>query len=67
MAAEQKPVRRPRSSKAGRPAEPTVAPARVRRRRKSAHARVIKDTTLFEAAQGPRILWARAKPKVRKR
>jgi len=67
MASEQKPVRRPRSPKAGRPVEPSVAPARVRRRQKTAHAAVIKDTTLFEAAHGPRILWARAKPKVKKR
>jgi hypothetical protein len=67
MTSEQKPVRRPRSAKAGRPVEPTVAPARVRRRQKTAHAAVTKDTTLFEAAQGPRILWGRAKPKVKKR
>lgn len=25
-----------------------------------------KDTTLFEAAEGPRVLWGRTKPKVKK-
>jgi hypothetical protein len=44
-----------------------VAPARVRRRQKTAHTAVRKDTTLFEAADGPRILWGRTKPKVKKR
>jgi hypothetical protein len=50
----------------GRPIEPSVAPPRVRRRRKTAHAAVKKDTTLFEAPEGPRILWGRTKPKVKK-
>jgi hypothetical protein len=47
--------------------EPSVAPTRVRRRRKTAHAAVVKDTTLFQATEGPRILWGRTKPKVKKR
>jgi len=42
-------------------------PARVRRRAKTAHGAVRKDTTLFEAAEGPRVLWGRTKPKVKKR
>ena len=55
-----------RSPKAGRPAEEVVMPARVRRRAKTAHGAVRKGTTLFEAARGPRVLWGRTKPKVKK-
>jgi hypothetical protein len=33
---------------------------------KTARTAVRKDTTLFEAAEGPRILWGRTKPKVKK-
>ena len=57
----------PRSPKAAHPPEEVVAPARVRRRAKTAHGAVRKDTTWFEAAEGPRVLWGRTKPKVKKR
>jgi hypothetical protein len=57
---------KPPSPRAGRAPEPPVAPARVRRRRKTARTAVRKDTTLFEASEGPRILWGRTKPKVKK-
>jgi hypothetical protein len=57
---------RPSSPKAGRSPGWPVAPARVRRRRKTARIAVRKDTTLFEASEGPRILWGRTKPKVKK-
>jgi hypothetical protein len=67
MATKKKPARTLRSPKAGRPPEDVVAPARVRRRQKTAHVAVRKDTTLFETADGPRILWGRTKPKVKKR
>lgn len=66
MASDRGPAKPPRSPKAGRPAERSVAPARVRRRQKTARTAVRKDTTLFEAAEGPRILWGRTKPKVKK-
>jgi hypothetical protein len=57
----------PRSSKAGRPpAEPRATPAVARRRKRAATA-VRKDTMILEAAQGPRVLWGRAKPQVKKR
>jgi hypothetical protein len=67
MAFRQRSVKPPRSPKAGQPPERSVAPARVRRRQKTAHTAVRKDTTLFEAAEGPRALWGRTKPKVKKR
>ena len=65
--AKKPPVRPTRSPKAGRPPEEAAAPARVRRRKTTAHGAVRKDTTLFEAADGPRVLWGRTKPKVKKR
>lgn len=61
------PMRAPRSAKAGRPPEEAAVPARVRRRRKTAHAAVEKDTTIAETDHGPRILWGRGKPKEKKR
>ena len=55
-----------RSPKAGRPPEATVAPPRVRRRQRTAHAAVRKDTMILQAAQGPRVIWGVTKPKVKK-
>jgi hypothetical protein len=31
-----------------------------------AHAAVRKDTRILQASQGPRILWGRSRPKVKK-
>jgi len=55
-----------RSSKAGRPPEVRVLAPRVARRMKSARAAFRKDTTIHQAAQGPRVLWGVTKPKVKK-
>jgi hypothetical protein len=55
-----------RSQKAGRPPEEAVAPPRVRRRRKTAHVAVKKDTMLLQAPQGPRVIWGVTKPKIKK-
>lgn len=55
-----------RSPKAGRPPEEAVAPPRVRRRQKTAHAAVKKDTMILQAPEGPRVLWGVTKPKVKK-
>jgi hypothetical protein len=41
-------------------------PPRVQRRRKTAHGAVRKDSMLLEASEGPRILWGRTKPKIKK-
>ncbi|HEY7653483.1 MAG TPA: hypothetical protein VIG07_11715 [Methylomirabilota bacterium] len=41
-------------------------PARVRRRQKSARAAFRKDTTIHQAAAGPRVVWAVTKPKIKK-
>jgi hypothetical protein len=41
-------------------------PARVRRRQKSARAAFRKDTTIHQAAEGPRAIWAASKPKIKK-
>jgi len=55
-----------RSPKAGRPPVPQAIPARVRRRQKSARTAFRKDTTIHQAAQGPRAIWAATKPKIKK-
>jgi hypothetical protein len=55
-----------RSRKAGRPPEEAVSSPRVRRRKKTAHAAVRKDTMLLQAGEGPRVLWGVTKPKVKK-
>jgi hypothetical protein len=55
-----------RSRKAGRPPELRAVPARVRRRQKSARAAFRKDTTIHQAAEGPRVVWAVTKPKIKK-
>ena len=55
-----------RSRKAGRPPEEFPAPPRVRRRQRAAHAAFRKDTTIHQAAAGPRVLWGVTKPKVKK-
>jgi len=41
--------------------------AQARRRQKTAHVAVRKNTTLFETDDGPRVLWGVTKPKVKKR
>ena len=55
-----------RSKKAGRPPETRVVAPRVARRMKSARAAFRKDTTIHQAAQGPRVLWGVTKPKLKK-
>ena len=55
-----------RSPKAGRPPEEAVAPPRVRRRQKTAHAAVKKDTMIMQASRGPRVIWGVTKPKIKK-
>ncbi len=65
MTARKKPAQ-PRSPKAGRPPKHVISPARVRRRQKTAGVAVRKDTTMFEAAEGPRVLWGRTQPKIKK-
>jgi hypothetical protein len=62
----RKPIESPRSRKAGRPVEPQAVPPRVRRRRTSATAAFRKDTTIHQAARGPRVVWGVTKPKVKK-
>jgi len=52
------PRQQPRSPKAG---------AWVRRRQKTARVAVRKDTMMSEAPVGPRILWGRTQPKIKKR
>jgi hypothetical protein len=56
-----------RSAKAGRPPRDVLLAPRVRRRQKTAHVAVRKDTMLMEAADGPRVRWGVTKPKVKKR
>ena len=56
-----------RSVKAGRPPVAASGPPAVKRRRKSATAAVRKDTMILQSPQGPRVLWGRAKPQVKKR
>jgi hypothetical protein len=54
----------PRSPKAGRP--PAPGPISTKRRGKSARAALRKDSMILEAARGPRILWGRTRPKIKK-
>lgn len=61
------PIPTPRSRKAGRPPEKVAVTPRVRRRQKTAHAAVRKDTMLLQADQDPRVRWPAAKPKFRSR
>lgn len=56
----------PRSAKAGRPPAELVAPPRVRRRQKAAHVAFVKDTTVHQAAEGPRVILGMSRPKVKK-
>ena len=66
MKAERTSALKPaRSAKAGRPPE-EMSP-RVRRRQKTAHVAVRKDTMMLEAPEPPRVLWGVTKPKVKKR
>lgn len=65
MAGKRAP-RPPRSPKAGSPPRESSVPPRVRRRQRTAHAAVRKDTMLSQAAQGPRVLWGVTKPKIKK-
>jgi hypothetical protein len=67
MASRGKGPQQSRSPKAGKPPEEVVLPPRLRRRRKTAHVAVRKDTTMFEAGDGPRVVWGVTKPKVKKR
>ena len=56
-----------RSPKAGRPPRETVSPTRVRRRQKTAHVAVKKDTMLLQATDGPRVVWGVTRPEIKKR
>jgi hypothetical protein len=69
--ARRKPSRTPpvtpaRSKKAGEPRSAPASPPRIRRRQPSAQGAVRKDTMLLAAPEGPRVLWGRTKPKVKK-
>jgi hypothetical protein len=39
----------------------------ARRRQKSAHTAVRKDTTMFQTDDGPRVVWGVTKPRIKKR
>ena len=56
----------PRSPKAGRPPVEQRSTPAVKRRQKSARTAVRKDTMILESPRGPRVLWGRAKPQVKK-
>lgn len=62
-----KALRAARSPKAGRPPEESVSSPRVKRREKTAHTAVRKDTMILQAPDGPRVVWGVTKPKVKKR
>jgi len=56
-----------RSPKAGSPPRDTRPTPRERRRQKTAHVAVRKDTMLMQTADGPRVRWGVTKPRVKKR
>ncbi len=64
MAAQKNTFKPRRSPKAGRP--PEALSPRERRRQKTAHVAVRKDTMIFQAPEGPRVIWGVTKPKVKK-
>lgn len=66
MAKASRPKPAPRSPKAGRPPAEPVAPPRVQRRGKTAHVSFMKDTTVHQAAEGPRVILGMSRPKVKK-
>ncbi|HEX6081752.1 MAG TPA: hypothetical protein VF197_19130 [Methylomirabilota bacterium] len=41
-------------------------PSRVRRRGRTARAAFRKDTTIHQAAEGPRVVWGVTQPKIKK-
>jgi hypothetical protein len=67
MATRRTTPKSPRSKKAGSPPAPTASSPQAARRAKTAHAAFRKDTTIHEAADGPRVVWGVTKPKVKKR
>ena len=56
-----------RSRKAGRPPREITASPQVKRRSKSAHAAVKKDTMLLQTDRGPRARWPASRPAFKKR
>jgi hypothetical protein len=66
MAKASRQKRAPRSPKAGRPPAELIAAPRVRRREKTAHVAFMKDTTVHQAAEGPRVILGMSRPKVKK-
>jgi hypothetical protein len=68
MATRKKTAPTPRRSpKAGRPPQKSARPARVKRREKSAHVTVKKDTMLVQTEHGPRARWSGSRPAWKKR
>src|SRR5262249_6898652 len=67
MARRKPPLSGRRSPKAGHPPEETTLSTRVRRRRKTAHVAVRKDTTVFQTPEGPRKPWRRARRRFKER
>lgn len=55
-----------RSAKAGRPPREAPVAPRVRRRARTARARVTKDSMLLQAGKVTRATWGAASPRVKK-
>ena len=55
------------SPKAGSPPRDAPPTPRERRRQKTAHVAVRKDTMLMQAADGLRVRWGVTKPQIKKR
>jgi hypothetical protein len=67
MPRHEDPIQPTRSKKAGRPPVSSPQAPRVRRRRKTAHAAVRKDSMMLQSAQDPRARWPASKSKFKKR
>jgi hypothetical protein len=67
MAKKQERPAAPRSRKAGRPPEATTRTPQGRRRARTATTAFRKDSTIHQAADGPRVIMAAGKPKEKKR
>ncbi len=59
--------RSPRSSSAEGPRDQTWTSPQNRRRTRTAHVAVRKDTMMLETDHGPRVVWGVTKPKIKKR
>jgi hypothetical protein len=65
--ATRRPTTPTRSKKAAGPPAPTASSPQAARRARTARTAFRKDTTIHEAADGPRAAWGATRAKIKKR